>query len=254
MAAMHIDYAGGQHRKMLAEAMQIVMRLWTEDEPFTFEGEFWTVSRPDYVEIGEFGPFLKPFTQPHPRLALSSFTPRSQSLKLAGERGYIPLSLQMAPRHLAEQWEMVEEGAAKSGRTADRGEWRLLREVVVADTDAEAERLALEGPGGLHTADYFLPAHRSFNNLDMLKHDPSVPDDDVTVEYVVKNNWLVGSPETVAEKIDTLYGQVGGFGHLMFYTYDYYRDQSLFKEIIGRLSSEVLPKVSSANLTSTSAD
>ena len=38
---------------------------------------------------------------------------------------------------------------------------------------------------------------------------------DVTLEYLCDNVWIVGSPETVAHKIDDLYAAVGGFGTLL---------------------------------------
>ena len=34
-------------------------------------------------------------------------------------------------------------GAGKAGRKADRAEWRMVREVFVAETDAEARRLSV---------------------------------------------------------------------------------------------------------------
>ena len=55
--------------------------------------------------------------------------------------------------------------------------------------------------------EYFLPLLGSFGFLDYLKHDPAVPDSDVTPEYCAKHNWLVGSPSTVAEKLEAVYDE-----------------------------------------------
>ena len=49
----------------------------------------------------------------------------------------------------------------------------------------------------------------------------SVPDSDVTVEYCAEHNWLVGSPDTVAEKIEQVYEDVGGFGQMLVFGFDY---------------------------------
>jgi alkanesulfonate monooxygenase SsuD/methylene tetrahydromethanopterin reductase-like flavin-dependent oxidoreductase (luciferase family) len=62
----------------------------------------------------------------------------SDTLKLAGEKGFLPMSLNLNPAYVGSHWEAVEIGAAKAGRTPDRGEWRMVREVFVADTDEEA--------------------------------------------------------------------------------------------------------------------
>ena len=48
-----------------------------------------------------------------------------------------------------------------------------------------------------------------------------MPNSDVTPEYCARHNWLVGSPETVAEKIERIYHEVGGFGRLLVFGFDY---------------------------------
>ena len=58
------------------------------------------------------------------------------------------MSLNLNPAYVASHWESVEQGAARSGRTPKRSDWRLVREVFVADTDAEAMRLSAGGMMG----------------------------------------------------------------------------------------------------------
>ena len=53
-----------------------------------------------------------------------------------------------------------------------------------------------------------------------MKHDESIPDDDVIVEYMADHLWLTGSPDTVVEKIRELNEMVGGFGMLLWLMYD----------------------------------
>jgi alkanesulfonate monooxygenase SsuD/methylene tetrahydromethanopterin reductase-like flavin-dependent oxidoreductase (luciferase family) len=81
----------------------------------------------------------------------------SETLVLAGERGYIPMSINFVPpRILRTHWEAVATGAARAGRPADRATWRIARDVYVADTDAQARREALSGPLARDYRDYFL--------------------------------------------------------------------------------------------------
>ena len=54
-----------------------------------------------------------------------------------------------------------------------------------------------------------------------MKHDESIPDEAVTLEYMAEHLWLVGSPNTVANKIRDLYEMVGGFGTLLWLTFDH---------------------------------
>ncbi len=101
-------------------------------------------------------------------------------------------------------------GAPAARRT--RADWRLVREVFVAETDEEAWRLSVGGMMGRMMREYFLPLLGNFGFLEYLKHDPDVPDCDVTPAYCAEHNWLIGSPATVAEKLERVYDEVGGFG------------------------------------------
>src|SRR4029453_16115352 len=74
-----------------------------------------------------------------------------------GGRGYWPMSLNLTPPYLGSHWESVEMGAAKSGRTPKRSDWRLVREIFIADTDAEAMKLSAGGMMGRMMKEYFLP-------------------------------------------------------------------------------------------------
>ena len=48
-----------------------------------------------------------------------------------------------------------------------------------------------------------------------------VPDSDVTVEYCARRNRIVGSPATVTGKIEKIFHEVGGFGTLLVFGFDY---------------------------------
>ena len=72
----------------------------------------------------------------------------SDTLKLAGEHGFLPMSLNLNPGYVASHWESVEEGARRTGRSPRRADWRLVREIFVAESDAEAWRLSVESMMG----------------------------------------------------------------------------------------------------------
>ena len=167
----------------------------------------------------------------------------SDTLKLAGEKGFLPMSLNLNPAYVASHWDSVEAGAKKSGRTPWRGDWRLVREVFVAETDEEAWRLSVGNMMGRMMGEYFLQLLAQFGFKDYLKHDPSVPDSDVTVDYCAQRNWIIGSPKTVAEKIERIYHEVGGFGQLLVFGFDYVENPEAWKTSLGLLQTEVFPKV-----------
>lgn len=74
------------------------------------------------------------------------------------------------------------------------------------------------------------------------KVDPSMPDEAVTVDYLMENVWIVGDTEECVEKLQRLYDEVGGFGCLMAVTHDP-DDHSLEKKSVRLLKEEVVPRL-----------
>lgn len=144
-------------------------------------------------------------------------------------------------------WDSYAAGAASAGREVSRSVWRMVREVFVAPTDEEAWQHSVDGMMGRMMREYLLPLFDSFDLKRYLKADPAVPDAAVTVEYCAKTNWLIGSPETVAEKIEQTYNAVGGFGYLLLFCFDYADDPEPWRRSMKLLADEVMPRV--AHLT-----
>ena len=187
---------------------------------------------------------MKPLQKPHPPIGVAGVSKGSDTLKLAGEHGFLPMSLNLNPAYVASHWESVEEGAAPHrAHAAARGDWRLVREIFVAETDAEAWRLSVGGMMGRMMREYFLPLLTDVGVIEFLKHDPAVADSDVTPEYCARHNWLIGSPATVVEKIERMYDEVGGFGSLLLFCFDYSENPRAWHESMRLLAEEVMPKV-----------
>ncbi|MGH8056691.1 MAG: LLM class flavin-dependent oxidoreductase, partial [Candidatus Entotheonellia bacterium] len=170
-------------------------------------------------------------------------TPRSPTLVIAGERGFLPMSLGLNSAYIASHWEAVQEGADRTGKTPSRQDWRIVRDVYVAETDAEAREQALHGMLGRVWREYLLPLFDSFQLLTVFKHDPDVPDREVTPEYLMEHLWLVGSPKTVVEKLEHLYEAAGGFGTLLMLVYDHWEQQQGWENSMRLLAAEVMPQV-----------
>jgi alkanesulfonate monooxygenase SsuD/methylene tetrahydromethanopterin reductase-like flavin-dependent oxidoreductase (luciferase family) len=240
-AMFNVDGMSGQHREMTRESLDIILRLWSDEPPFDYKGKYWHVTKTG-VMFDTLRPHIKPFQKPHPPIGVAGLNKNSDTLKLAGERGFLPLSLNLNPGYVASHWDSVEEGARRTGRTASRAEWRLVREVFVADTDQEALRLSVGGMMGRQMREYFLPLLAAFGFTEFLKHDPGVPDGDVTPEYCAHHNWLVGAPRTVVEKLHRVYDEVGGFGTLLVFCFDYTENPQAWYHSMELLAREVMPQ------------
>jgi alkanesulfonate monooxygenase SsuD/methylene tetrahydromethanopterin reductase-like flavin-dependent oxidoreductase (luciferase family) len=242
-AMFGVDGAGGQTREMMWEAYEIMMRYWTDPELFEFEGRYWRANRPEPILSGGMGSHIFPFQKPHPPIGIAGLSPRSPTLREAGRRGLIPLSLALSTRYVATHWDEVAAGAEEAGRSADRSQWRIGREIFVAETDEEARRIALESTMGRMARDFLLPSYRSFGFLEWTKEDPAMADDEVTPEYLADHAWLIGSPDTVVEKIEGLVDELGEFGVLLAHTYDMPEHPEAWSRSLELLAQEVLPRV-----------
>ncbi len=238
----NVDGMSGENRDMTREALEIILKLWSEDEPFEYKGKYWNVNKPARM-IDLLEPHLKPLQTPHPPIGVAGLSKGSDTLKLAGERGFIPMSLNLNPAYVASHWDSVEEGAERTGRTPHRRDWRLVREVMVADSDEEAWKLSVDSMMGRMMGEYFLPLLAGFGFTEFLKHDETVSDSDVTPAYCAQHNWLVGSPDTVAEKIEAVYAETGGFGQLLVFCFDYRENPEAWHNSMRLLQEEVAPKV-----------
>ena len=86
-----LDPAGGRNRRMTFEALDMMTRLWTEGST-VYKGEFWSTGKTASA-FDTLGYHLTPYQRPHPPIAIAALTPASENLRLAGEKGYLPVSL-----------------------------------------------------------------------------------------------------------------------------------------------------------------
>jgi alkanesulfonate monooxygenase SsuD/methylene tetrahydromethanopterin reductase-like flavin-dependent oxidoreductase (luciferase family) len=229
-------------RARSAEVLDVVLKLWASEGRFTYRGKFFDIDTPVLDPVKGRGYYMKPLQQPHPPIAVAASTPDSSSMRMAGERGWIPMSSSLLSRsHLAAHWRLVESGAAGAGRRADRSNWRVARDVLVAPTSAMARERA-RAVLGRNYVEHQHPNRIGTVQMASTKLDPSIPDDAVTVDYLMENVWIVGDPAECTEKIHELYEVSGGFGALLSITTDS-DDAEWDHESLRLLMEDVAPRV-----------
>ncbi len=207
-------------RARSAEVLDVVLKLWASEGPFTYHGRFFDIETPAFDPVKARGYYMKPYQRPHPPIAVAASTPGSNSMRMAGERGWIPMSSSLLSRtYLSDHWRLVEDGAQSAGRPAKRGEWRVARDILVGPTPRMARERALAVLGRNYVE------HQRANRVGTIqlastKLDPSMPDEAVTVDYLMDNLWIVGDPAECADKIHQLHEESGGFGTLLAITTD----------------------------------
>lgn len=229
---------------MTVEGINMVLKLWTTDPPFDFQGDFWRIRIDETIPAIGKGVILKPYQKPHPPIAMSIMKGASMAARMAGQRGYIPLSTNLVfPATLAQHWQVYAAGAAEAGQpTPDRAIWRIARNIFVGRTTAEALDHALSGTFA-RSFDYLIKLIGP-GRLDMLKEDPEMPDAMVTPEYCVKQLAIVGDVDECLRRLHELWAQTGGFGTLLMITHDW-DDETVWRRSMTLLIDEVAPAMPS---------
>ncbi len=229
-------------RARSAEVLDVVLKLWASDGRFTYRGKYFDIDTPVLDPVKDRGYYMKPLQQPHPPIAVAASTPTSSSMRMAGERGWIPMSSSLLSRsYLSGHWRLVEAGAADAGRPANRSQWRIARDVLVAPTSAAARQRA-QAVLGRNYVQHQYPNRIGTAQMASTKLEPSMPDDAVTVDYLMENLWIVGDPSECADKIQQIYEESGGFGALLTITTDS-DDAGWDHESLRLLMENVAPRV-----------
>ncbi len=119
-------------RDRMVEAIEVILRLW--------KGERVTL-KTDWFNLVDATCQLKPYTWPHPEIAVaSSVTPSGG--KLAGRHGFGMLCVAATQAGgydaLAVNWGVANKTAAENGKTMDPEKLRLVGPVHIAETREQA--------------------------------------------------------------------------------------------------------------------
>lgn len=242
---------GGDETKnlndMVRESLFIMEKIWKR-EPFFYEGKYWDAGYPEEVEGAEGDEQHKladysPWGGKAPEIAVTGFSYNSPSMRLAGERNFKPVSIFSGVDALKKHWDVYSEAAINAGHTPDRSRHVVSHTVFCAETDKEAKRLVMEGPIGYCFQHYLIPIWRRFGMMDGYAKDAGIDPVDADLEFLVDKVFLVGSPDTVREKINALFEQTGGWGTLQVEAHDYYDDPAPWFQSLELISKEVAPHV-----------
>ena len=241
---LRIDPDAGAQRDRMMESIDLILSIW-ENGPQDFDGQFYSTRKPQDRPEMEVAFHLRPYQQPHPPIAVAGASVRSSTLEMAGERGWIPLSASLVhASQLGANWESISAGAERGGRTPSRAEWRIAKQVYVAETTEQARKEAMQGALARDFTDYWMRLiGNSPRGVGTFKYDPDIPDEDVTPEYMLDNYWIVGDPDHCVEKIREMYDVSGGFGTLLVQTDDWGNGNAQFYRSMELLATEVLPAV-----------
>lgn len=190
-------------RPMWREAVELIPKLWTAEEPVTFAGKYTTLPGRNV--------FPKPLQKPHPPMWSACTSPPSYGL--AGELGLgvVGFAMALTPDVIARRVDEYKQALARATPVgAVNDNVGLFMMTFCAPTDAEARRIAESAFTGYmdKTMEYFLQwgrggelppgyewyAEASQNSAKLANH--------MKFDYLLENGMvLVGTPDTISENI-----------------------------------------------------
>ena len=207
--------------RLFEETLSIMKKAWTE-KFFNHQGEFYTYPAPNFKWQHDMSPpneeFLdmntnevkkisivpKPFQKPHP--AIWQVVDSPSSIEWAAANGINTIMWIPTVKALKKRFQLYQEAKSKAeSRDVPLGEGIcLVRDMFIADTMEEAEKLA-----GEHIVNYmrWVCHWRGLgNHLDPGETLPETNHklDLLNYDFLHKRNLLFGTPEYVVNKINEL--------------------------------------------------
>jgi alkanesulfonate monooxygenase SsuD/methylene tetrahydromethanopterin reductase-like flavin-dependent oxidoreductase (luciferase family) len=230
---------------MFLEAINQVLQIWTTEPPYNIQGQFWNITtQRTYIPETGMGTIPKPLQRPHPPIVVTAVAPFSQGITEAAARGWDPISANfLLPKWVRSHWTKYVEGCERGGRVADPANWRVAKTVFVAEDDATAKAYAMgsDGPYYYYYNTLFKKLKRR-GALGVFKSDPKMPDDEVTLEGVMEQLVIHGSPQRVVDQINELREVTGDFGTMLYAGVDW-RDLGLARNSMKLMAEKVAPNV-----------
>lgn len=231
--------------EMFVEAIDHILAIWSGEPPYNLQGKYWniTTERTYIPALGQ-GAMHKPYQTPHPPIVITAVAPFSKGVTEAAQRGWDPISANfLLPCWVKTHWPRYVEGCEKGGRPADPANWRVAKSIFVADDLATAKRYATE-PGSPYYAYYNSLATKLVSNgrANLFKRDPNAPDSSVTVDSVLSDLVIWGTPDKVADELAAFQDEVGEFGTLLYAGHDW-ADKPLAIRSLELMAEKVMPAV-----------
>jgi alkanesulfonate monooxygenase SsuD/methylene tetrahydromethanopterin reductase-like flavin-dependent oxidoreductase (luciferase family) len=235
--------------EMLVEAIDIIMNCWQEGGPQNFDGKFWRVRRPVQFddptkEGGDFAWHLRPVSPPENRIAFAGFSANSSTLRIAGARGYIPLSWSVSREFADTQWAALSEGAASAGRKPQRSRWRQVQVIYAAESAKDARKAIVGGFAADFWRAYWDPIFERTGVMEYFRRRLGVSHPLSVADMVDSGLWLVGTPDQIVRQLREQFEWTGGFGTIVQTGLDYSgAGAAAWKRSMKLIATEVMPKV-----------
>jgi len=232
-------------REMFAEAVDLIVKAWTAEEPFDFDGEFWQYENV-YV-------WPKPYQDPHPPMWMPASS--DPSIRIAAKHR-IGIARPGDPEMARTGYETYARFAEEEFGWTPTVEKFVMPKAVFVGQSREEAREAIREHMAFAREYLFGGVHRGATakmagdeKWDPAKHrDKLAPhavefldfDYDAAVDA---GTIVVGEPEHVVAELERQYEQIGGIGHLVCTLHHGDAPHDATMESLELFGEEILPEL-----------
>jgi alkanesulfonate monooxygenase SsuD/methylene tetrahydromethanopterin reductase-like flavin-dependent oxidoreductase (luciferase family) len=225
------------------EAMDMIIRVWTEQPPIVLDGKYWQASLQDEMWPSHgVGEFPKPLQQPHPPLAMAMVSPGGNTAEMIAARSMIPISANFVPTSFVrDQWLSYAAKREELGLAIDPSIWRVCRSILITDSDQQAAEI-LADPEGVFS--YYFRYLRGVAKMTRIDQSLSATElnEQLGVAGLVEQCMIVGTADTVTDRLVAMADEIGRFGTLVSVGHDWDGSGTWERSIVA-LAEQVAPKV-----------
>jgi limonene 1,2-monooxygenase len=218
-----------ENRRKAEESIEAIIALLTSDEPVSRETDWFTLKD---ARLN-----LSPYQHPCFEIAAAAqLSPSGPTL--AGTHGLSLMSLGATSAggfdQLSAHWNTLVEAASQAGRKEpDRGTWRLIGPMHVAETEKQAREDVKFG---------ILKWINYFRNVAALPVGVDEDDTDIIVDAMNESGFaVIGTPAMAAAQIQRLWDQSGGFGTYLFFGHEW-ADRAATMKSYELFARDVIPQ------------
>jgi alkanesulfonate monooxygenase SsuD/methylene tetrahydromethanopterin reductase-like flavin-dependent oxidoreductase (luciferase family) len=197
-------------RARYREAVELLYRIWTQDGPFSFEGEFFHVP---YVNV-----WPRPRQAPHPPIFIPAAGSR-ETLELAAKYGFTYQAI-LTPRPvLLRNCQLFRDLCVQNGYESDPRQIAAVLSIHTAETDEQAREEAERHTLWTYQNVFRFPFHESFppghvsqaslRGMMSGGYRSSDPSKTSWDDLAAGDSLIAGSPETVRERLAEITGEMG---------------------------------------------
>ncbi len=223
--------------EMFLESINTIKKVWKQKPPYNIKGKYWNVStKKTYDKSIAIGVIPRPYQKPHPEIVCTSLSRNTKSIKALTDNNWGLISSNfLYPESL--KFHQLGINLSKNKKNTN---WRLARKIFVNPSKKVIKDYVFSSKSPYRmTINQIFKKLKRYNRLDVMKKNPDDKNEKISVDNLLKELVITGSPKEVAEKILKLKEDIGNFKTITYVGIDWL-DKELAKKSIKLMGEKVI--------------